>query len=450
MQIQFEKKINKLGVISIALGAIIGWGAFVLPGNFFIKEIGVLNTMIGLFLGAIIMCIIEKNYGFLLSKYPEAGGEFIYTYIGLGKKNAFICGWVLILSYISIVQANGTAVSVVLKNVIASLQTGKILYKIQENNIYLHEVLIGIGILIFLGVLNIIGINLVSKFQTYMTLSLVAIVIYIFLYIVLNPEVSKLVLISHFNLEKIELSKILKVLAIAPWAYIGFDTIPQAVEEFNFPGNQASKLAMIAIFLGFLIYNMLNVITATIFTEIDLSNPNILWATGEAVERVMGKNGIYILSLGILLAIIAGINGFYMAASRLIYSMAKEKCLPKILNRLNRKTKTPKNAILLVIFISLIAPLFGREALLCIVDTSSLGASIGYLYTSLVALKIAKKESKRKNLIYGLCGSLLGIFFIITLVVPIFPGSLSKASYIVMFIWIILGYIVYKIGGEND
>lgn len=450
MQVQFDKKINKLGVVSIALGAIIGWGAFVLPGNFFIKEIGVLNTMIGLFLGAIIMCIIEKNYGFLLSRYPEAGGEFIYTYIGLGKKNAFICGWVLILSYISIVQANGTAISVVLKNVIPNLQDGKILYKIQANNIYLHEIIIGVGILVFLGLLNIIGINLVSKFQTYMTLSLVGIVVYIFFYIVLNSEISKIVLISHFNLEKVELSKILKVLAIAPWAYIGFDTIPQAVEEFNFPGNQASKLAMVAIFLGFLIYNMLNIITATIFTEIDLTNPNIVWATGEAVEKVMGKNGIYILSTGIILAIIAGVNGFYMAASRLIYSMAKEKCLPKVLNKLNLKTKTPKNAILLVILISVIAPLFGREALLCIVDTSSLGASMGYLYTSLVAFKIAKKESKKRNLVYGLFGSLLGIFFIITLTIPVLPGSLSRASYIVMGVWLMLGYIIYKIGGKDD
>jgi amino acid transporter len=32
-------------------------------------------------------------------------------------------------------------------------------------------------------------------------------------------------------------SSIIMMVAVAPWAYIGFDNIPQTAEEFNFPPN---------------------------------------------------------------------------------------------------------------------------------------------------------------------------------------------------------------------
>ena len=32
------------------------------------------------------------------------------------------------------------------------------------------------------------------------------------------------------------------IVAIAPWAYVGFDNIPQTAEEFNFAPNKTFKL----------------------------------------------------------------------------------------------------------------------------------------------------------------------------------------------------------------
>ncbi|RRJ13325.1 amino acid permease, partial [Pseudomonas aeruginosa] len=35
---------------------------------------------------------------------------------------------------------------------------------------------------------------------------------------------------------------IITIVAIAPWAYVGFDNIPQTAEEFNFAPNKTFKL----------------------------------------------------------------------------------------------------------------------------------------------------------------------------------------------------------------
>ena len=57
-----EIKLSRIDIFSIVLGAIIGWGSFMLPGTKFLKESGVINTFLGLFLGVICIIIIEKNY----------------------------------------------------------------------------------------------------------------------------------------------------------------------------------------------------------------------------------------------------------------------------------------------------------------------------------------------------------------------------------------------------
>ena len=37
-------------------------------------------------------------------------------------------------------------------------------------------------------------------------------------------------------------TSIIMIVAVAPWAYVGFDSIPQTAEEFNFSPNKTFKL----------------------------------------------------------------------------------------------------------------------------------------------------------------------------------------------------------------
>jgi amino acid transporter len=131
--------------------------------------------------------------------------------------------------------------------------------------------------------------------------------------------------------------------------------------------------------------------------------------------------------------------------------MAREKFLPEWFGMLNSKYKTPQNAILFVMLISLAAPFFGRTALGWIVDMSSLGAAIGYGYTSAAAFINARKEKKTGIIITGICGTVLSIIFVLLLLIPIpvFNCSLGKESYICFMIWIALGTIFYKYASKH-
>ena len=141
-----------------------------------------------------------------------------------------------------------------------------------------------------------------------------------------------------------------------------------------------------------------------------------------------------------------------MATSRLLYSMAKENVLPAAFGKLHPKFKTPVVAIIFILCLSLFAPFFGRTALGWIVDMSSIGAAIGYGYTSAAAFKYALQEKRTSVMICGLLGIVLSCIFAILLLIPI-PGlntCLGKESYICLVIWCILGIIFYAIAKKRN
>ena len=49
--VHMQRSLRAIDLWSLALGAMIGWGCFVLPGNMFLRESGPLGTFIGMRLG---------------------------------------------------------------------------------------------------------------------------------------------------------------------------------------------------------------------------------------------------------------------------------------------------------------------------------------------------------------------------------------------------------------
>lgn len=437
-----KKDIKKIDILSLAIGAIIGTGAFLLPGTTFLKA-GMLNSIIAIFTGGIIMVIIEKNYGYLLKKYPVAGGEYAFTYDSFGWKHSLICGWFLVLAYASLVPFNATGLAFITKFVMPGILKIGYLYSIAGSNIYLGEIAIAYFALFFFAYLNIKGVKLASNFQNIMVLTLVGIV-----FLFLSITIAKVGIKNEFTTsfltgQTIDISGILKVLSIAPMLFVGFDCIPQVAEELDFEAQDASKLAVFSIVIGAIIYCSILFFTSFGISLKQITDGNIVWATGHTVEYYFGKIGLWILALALLSAIIAGINGFYMASSRLLFAMARGKILPEFFGKLDEKYHTPKNAILFILVISLVAPLFGRTVLQWIVGTSSVGAAIGYLYTSLASYKHYKTENN-KVYIPAVLGSVSGIVFLILLLVPGLNSSLSMPSTVILVIWSLIGYSFYR------
>lgn len=467
-----KRSLSPMHVWAIAFGCVIGWGSFINPGKKFLSNSGVAGTAIAMILGALVMVIIAFSYAYMVPKYPKAGGEFTFTKNCFGKTLAFICGWFLVVAYLTNVPMNSTAIGLIVDGLDGSADILKFgfHYSIAGFDIYMGEVLLASGILILFGYLNIIGVKKAAFVQTVLSSLLVVCVFTLFVAALLSSKAQGVNMEPIWGFDKAAaiaasattknigsfahkgtagiLSAILATFAIAPWAYVGFDAIPQAAEEFNFSFKKVSFIMIIAIVFGCFVYVSNNTVAAAALANWPDRVMAGEWVVLVAAEELLGTFGKVLVGLGVSCAVLSGIMGFYLASSRLMYSMSRDGYLPEWFGKVNSKYGTPKNAMIFCVIVSLSGPILGREALGWFVDMSAIGASIGYLFTSASTLITSRRDGDGNKFLKSMAitGVVFSTVFMILQLIPI-PGlngvHFGKESYIMLVIWVAIGLVFY-------
>lgn len=431
-----KSRLTKLDVFSIVLGSIIGWGSFMLPGTKFLKEAGVINTTLGLLLGALFIIIIQSSYYVMLENHQDEGGEFSFAYKYCGKTHGFIVGWFLLLAYLTIIPLNGTAFPLVMRKIFGALFQFGYLYSIAGYEVYIGEIILSSLIVILFAYINIKGIKESARAQNLIACTLVLLVFTVFIIMFIKVDKTNFLNNYIYNYQ-FNLGEVLKIFTITPFAFIGFDNIPQTCNEFDFGAKKASIIAVISILIGSLMYSILNITTALVYSPKEAAALD--WALGAGVLTTLGRFGFLLLVIALFAAVTSGINGFMISTSKLMGAIAQYKIIPEKYSYTN-KNGVFKNAILFATVISLIAPWFGREVILWIVDMSSLGAAIAYFYVCFIAFKLGDGIFKKTLSILGMIASIVTVAL---LLIPLSPAALGRESLIALVLWIILGIVFY-------
>lgn len=469
---KLKKRLNPIHVWAIAFGCIIGWGSFINPGKKFLPNSGVAGTAIAMVLGALVMIIIAFSYAYMVPKYPKAGGEFTFTKACFGKTAAYLCGWFLVAAYLTNVPMNSTAIGLIVDGLDGSADILKwgFHYEIAGFEVWMGEVILASSILIIFGILNILGVEKAGFVQTILA-SLLAICAFSLCVagmvsskarginlepiwgfdknsaIAAGADISSIGNFAHSGTSGI-ISAILATFAIAPWAFVGFDTIPQAAEEFKFSHKKVMTIMVIAIAFGCFVYTSNNTVAAAALENWPDRVIAGDWVLLIAAEELLGTFGKVLIGIGVSCAVLSGIMGFYLASSRLMYSMSTDGFLPKWFGKIDDKHGTPKNAMVFCIIVSLSGPVLGREALGWFVDMSAIGASIGYFFTCASTLVTMKKDEDGtgKLKFFAITGLCFSVAFMILQLIPI-PGlsgvHFGKESYIMLAVWTVLGAVFY-------
>ncbi len=467
-----KRQLNPMHVWAIAFGCVIGWGSFINPGKKFLPNSGVAGTAIAMVLGALVMVIIAFSYAYMVPKYPQAGGEFTFTKNCFGKNAAFICGWFLTVAYLTNVPMNSTAIGLIVDGLDGDADILKFgfHYTIAGFDIYMGEMMLAMAILLLFGYLNIIGVHKAAFVQTVLSVLLVVCVFSLFLGALFSPKAKSINIEPIWGFNKTAamadgvtsgdisqyahtgakgiISAILATFAIAPWAYVGFDTIPQAAEEFNFSFKKVSLIMFIAIAFGCFVYTSNNSVAAVALKNWPERVMKGEWVVLVAATELLGTFGKILVGVGVSCAVLSGIMGFYLASSRLMYSMSKEGYLPSWFGHVDKKYGTPQNAMIFCMIISLSGPILGREALGWFVDMSAIGASIGYFFTSAATLVTLKKDNDGTTFlkVMAVLGVIFSSIFMILQLIPV-PGlegvHFCTESYIMLISWTLIGIVFY-------
>ena len=463
-----QRQLSPIHVWAIAFGCIIGWGSFINPGKKFLPNSGVEGTALAMLLGALVMIIIAFGYAYMVPRDPEAGGEFSFARKCFGKKTAYVCGWFLVAAYLTNVPMNSTAIGLIVDGLDGPSDILKwgFHYQIAGFDVWCGEVLLAMGILILFGYLNIIGVRKAGFIQTVLASLLAFSILTLTVAAIVSPKADianmhplwgfdKAALLqdgasadqisryAHLGRNGI-LSAIFATFAITPWAYVGFDTIPQAAEEFKFPYGKVMLIMTVAILFGCFVYVANNTVAAAAVANWPERVLAGEWVLLVAAENLLGGIGKVLLGTAVSSAVLSGIMGFYLASSRLMYSMARHGYLPGFFSRIDERYGTPRNAMLFCILVSLSGPILGREALGWFVDMSAIGASIGFLCTGASTyVTMRRNGDMRPGLkVASVLSIVFSSVFIILQLIPL-PGLDSvhfcRQSYLMLVIWILLG-----------
>ena len=437
---------------ALSFGCIIGCGSFVIPGSSFLPYAGPLGTAIAIAIGMVAVGLLAVGYRYLMGKFPVAGGAFAYTCETFGRNHAFVCGWFLSLGYLAIVPLNATALAIVSRSLLGNSLARGFSYSVFGYDIYAAEILAIVALLCVVVAIGVRSTRVFDALQSVFAVLLAASSVFVIVGVLASPVSSASNLEPVFSPAMSPALGVLAVVAMAPWAFVGFDVVSQVTDELAFPVRQAGAIMVSAIVLGGAVYIGLAFAAASVVPSGFEDWPSYVLAAGglsgiegfplfNAVNVALGPVGVGALVVATVSGILTGMIGFLRATSRLLVAMADADVLPSWFGVRHRKHGTPVNALMFVFSVSLVASLIGRTALGWIANTSSAGAAIAFCYTAAATWKCARDEGNRAMCVVGALGFVLSALFLALLLVPVpaLAHAFDAESYVFLIAWIVIG-----------
>ena len=456
-EIKLTPYVTPLGAWAMALGTSIGWGSVFVTSNTYLLEAGPIGTAAGLIIGALVMIIMSKSYHYMMNCFPDCGGVYTYTKETFGYDQGFVAAWFLALTYFAMFWANVTALPLFSRYFFGNLFKFGYLYTLfGAYDVYLGEVLLSMAAIILFTFIcarsNKVSINILIGTVVFLT---AGIIVCTFIGLT-GMNTFHRSLSPGFIPESSEIRQIVRIAAISPWAFIGFENISHATEEFTFKRSRVFRILTIAVISSTVLYILITLLSVSAYPSENATWLDYIRVHGSldglrglpafyAANYYMGNRGVIIMMIVLLCLIISSLIGNTLALSRLLYALAKDSILPEQLSVLNSRG-IPSNAIKLMACISLVIPLLGRTAIGWIVDVTTIGATIVYAFVSASAYKLASLRDDRPEKAFGMAGTVIMIGFAMMLLLPALfgTGDLASETYFLFTIWAILGFIFFR------
>lgn len=447
MKSQFNKTMNVVDVLFLAIGAMLGWGWVVLSGEW-VSTAGFVGSIIAFVIGGILVIVIGLTYAELASAIPETGGGFVFVKKAFSPGIAFISGWSVLFGYVSVITFEAVALPTVIDYVIPFKHQG-LMWNIAGWDVYFTWVLIGSVGSIILTSLNYFGVKPAAIMQTVFTIFIVAVGLLLVFGAGFNGN------FSHLTPFENGLGGTMSVLMMIPFLFVGFDVIPQIAEEVKAPSKKIGGILILSIIASVIFYLLIVFGVAAGLSPKALTTSNL--ATADAMVNLFGHSGFgVLLVLGGVAGIITSWNAFIIGGSRILYAMANNGMIPKWFAYIHPKYKTPTHGIIFLGVLAFVAPLLGRPALVWIVNAGGIGVVLGYLLVAISFIKLRKSQPDlkrpyhiRNGMFVGIVAIVLSVGFLL-IYMPGMPSSLAWPSeWLIVIAWYLIALVLYMTQGSR-
>jgi len=376
------------------------------------------------FIGMVAMLFTALSYAQMSRAFPLAGSVYAYAQRGVHDYLGFIAGWVLLLDYLLIPPLLYIFSALALHHFFPVIPKigWMLIFLVSATLVNLRGITFTARInkLFLVGELVVLGLFLVVGFKA--------------LYSGMGS--GQLTLAPFYDSANFAPGLVMSAVSIAVLSFLGFDAISTLAEEVKGdPSRQIGRAALIALFVMggiFILQTWLatDLARGMTFQSLDTAFYEIAAAAGGEWLGTLTAIATA-LAWGVAVSIVS-----QAAVSRLLFSMARDGKLPRVLARVHPRYRTPHVSLYGVAVVSLLVGMAFLDAPDVLTTLVNFGALTGFciLHLSVVVHYVMRQRSRRwlAHLVFPLVGLLIIGYVLI---------SMSLYAKLLGIGWILIGLV---------
>ncbi|MDA3838627.1 MAG: amino acid permease [Candidatus Delongbacteria bacterium] len=327
-----KKELGLLDVFSIASGAMISSGLFILPGLAYVQAGP--GMILAYLLAGLLAATGMLSQSELISAMPKAGGTYFFVTRSMGPAVGTIDGMI-------------TWFSVSLKSAFALIGMAAFTRLIIDIDIHVIAI---VFCAVFL-IINIIGAKEAGRFQIVIVFLLIGLLIFYVIDGLIYIDVQNFTPFAPNGA-----GSIFSTAGLVFVSYGGLLKIASISEETKNPTRNLPLGMLLAFFVVGILYALVVFVTTGVLGDklgTTIENASITPITDGAAV-FMGEWGVIALTIAAILAFVSTANAGVLAASRYPLALSRDKLIPSFFGKLSRRSKTPYVSILFTgLFITL-------------------------------------------------------------------------------------------------
>jgi len=353
-------------------------------------------------IGLVAMVFVALSYMAMADAFPVAGSVYTYAARSLGPVVGFFAGWAILLDYILIPTLSYVACAIAIASVFPGIS----------------KALCVVVMVVAATVVNYLGID--STVRTSFALLAFQLVLLVLFGVLGLHALAQHVGGAHFSLApfynpaELTPALVFGALSLAVLSFLGFDAVSTLSEESRHGSRMIGRATMLALCLSAVLF-VAQTWIASLFvsgrTSLPPGDPTNA-AFYDVAGLIGGPTFKFLLAIpGSFLSLLAGAITAQAATARLLFSMARDGELPRILAHVDPKRKVPGRAVLLVAAVTLFTGVFLIDRFELLTSMVSFGALLGFLLlqVSVIAHFMWRERSRKwlRHLIAPIIGFLI-------------------------------------------
>ena len=393
----------------------------------FVWEVSRGMVPLAYFVGLVGMFFTALSYAAMSRAFPLAGSVYTYTQRGLHEVAGFFAGWLILLDYILVPSLLYLFSVVALRPLFPSVPAGMWL----------------VGFISFNAAVNLFGIEFTARVNRYMLLlELTTLGLFLGLGMARlygGAGAGHLTLHPIYDPPLFSIQMVAGATSIAVLSFLGFDGISTLAEESRASQNAVGRATILSLLLIGVLFMLQTWVATDLAAGMRFSSPATAFYD---IAQLAGGPWLRLATIiaVVLASAIANAMAAQAAVSRILFAMARDGKLPRVLAKVHPRYQTPYVSTLVVALVSLLVGLFFAERVDALASIVNFGALASFVLLHLSVINHYFVRGKSGDWLRHLALPTAGLMIVLYVLI-----EMQGAAQLLGATWILIGAVYYLI-----